>query len=88
MEKHRTAVSLLLVAVGASLLLYGLFARAAVISSSEPSEVAEAVVATPEPAVAQQQQQEVAKDDVKPVESGQTKKASEKVEKAPAACPT
>ena len=101
MEKHRTTLSLLLVVIGASLLFYGLFAKGTVVSSDEPpetvspSEVASTpevigtpeVAGTPEPAVTQEQQ-EVAKDEVKPAEPTTAKETKKETKKAPPACPT
>jgi hypothetical protein len=80
MEKQRTVVSLVLVAIGVGLLLYGLSSTAAVVSSGEQGQVA----ATSELAITQ----EVARGGVKRDESGGVKKTYEEGEKAPAACPT
>ena len=80
MEKHRTTVSVLLIAIGAGLLIYGLSSKATVVSSGEQGQVS----ATSELAVTQ----EVARGGVKRDESGQIKKTYEQGEKAPAACPT
>lgn len=83
MEKHRTAVSVLLIVVGAGLLLYGLSSRAGVASSSEPSQVR--VSPTSEvPAT-----QSVAADGkVAQETSSQAQKTEEAPKKAAAACPT
>jgi len=83
MEKHRTAVSILLIVVGAGLLLYGLSSRAGVASSSEQSQVQ--VPPTSEvPAM-----QPVAADGKVAQETpGQAKKTEETPKKAAAACPT
>lgn len=82
MEKHRTAVSVLLIVVGAGLLLYGLSSRAGVASSSEPSQVQ--VSPTSEvPAT-----QPVAADGKVAQETPSQAKKEEAPKKAAAACPT
>jgi hypothetical protein len=80
MEKSRTAISLLLAVVGAGLLVYGLLARTAVVSSGDQGLVA----ATSELSITQ----EVTRGGVKRDESGNIKKTYGEGEKAPAACPT
>jgi len=80
MHKRRTVVSLLLLAMGALFLTYGLFAKSNVASSDGQGQVAP----TSEMAVTQ----EVARGGVKRDESGEVKKTYEEGEKAPAACPT
>jgi len=80
MEKQRIAVSILLVVVGAGLLLHGLLARAAVVSSGEQGQVAP----TSELAITR----EVARGGLVRDEAGEVKKTYEQGEKAPAACPT
>ena len=80
MEKQRTAASILLLMIGASLLLYGLFGRTLVVSSGEQGQTVTSseLVAT----------QEVARGGLKRDEAGEIKKTYEPGEKAPAACPT
>jgi hypothetical protein len=82
MEKRRTTLSLLLTAVGAGLLFYGLFSQAAVVSLGEQEKGQ--IVPQSELAVVQ----EVARGGLKRDESGEIKKTYEEGEKAPAACPT
>lgn len=83
MEKRRAALSLLLVAVGTGLLLYGLLCwQSTVVSSGEPTQGQPAVQS--ELALVQ----EVARGRLKREESGQIKKTYEEGGKAPAACPT
>ena len=80
MQTRRMVLSILLVAIGALLLTYGLFAKSNVASSGEQGQVA----STSEMAMTQ----EVARGGVKRDESDQVKKTYEEGEKAPAACPT
>ncbi|MBN2131675.1 MAG: hypothetical protein JW741_19405 [Sedimentisphaerales bacterium] len=80
MEKRRTALSLLLVVVGLTVLGYGLFRQSATVASSEDGQVGAAP--TSELAVTK----EVARGGVKRDESGQIKKTYEG--KAPEACST
>ncbi|MEN6577913.1 MAG: hypothetical protein ABFD90_16335 [Phycisphaerales bacterium] len=80
MEKNRTAVSLLLLAIGAALLIYGLSSRATVVSSDEPNQVS---APSGLPAT-----QAVANDGVAQETPSQARKPEEEAKKAPAACPT
>jgi len=80
MEKNRTALSLLLVAVGAALLIYGLSSRATVVSSDEPNQIS---TVSEVPAT-----QVVAKDGATQETPDQVKKPDGEAKKAPAACPT
>jgi hypothetical protein len=73
-------LSIVLVAIGAFLLTYGLFAKSNVASSGEQGQVA--------PASEMAMTREVARGGVKRDESGQVKKTYEEGQKAPAACPT
>lgn len=82
MEKRRTTLSLLLAAVGAGLLFYGLFSQSAVVSFGEQEKGQ--IVPQSELAVVQ----EVARGGLKREESGEIKKTYEEGEKPPAACPT
>ncbi len=80
MEKQRTVLSLLLVAMGLGLLAYGLHPRASAVPAGDEGQVAP----MSELAVTQ----EVARGGVKRDEAGEIKKTYEEGEKAPAACPT
>jgi hypothetical protein len=81
MEKQRTTLSLLLLAVGVVLLIYGLFSPAAAVSpgGQDPN----GAVVYSEPAVTR----EVARGGLERDESGRIKKTYEG-EQAPDACPT
>lgn len=80
MQKRRMVMSVLLMAIGALLLTYGLFAKSNVVSSDGQGEVSP----TSEMAITQ----EVAQGGLKRDESGEVKKTYEEGQKAPAACPT
>ena len=80
MEKHRTAISLLLVAIGVSLLAYGLFARVALVASGQPGQI----TTVSELSITH----EVARGGVKRDKSGEVKKTYGEGKKAPAVCPT
>lgn len=82
MEKQRTAMSLVLIALGAALLLYGLSSRADIASSDEQAQVQ--IPPTTELAA----DREVAKGAVAQETPPQVKKPEEEAKKAPAACPT
>jgi len=81
MENRRTALSLLLVAAGAILLICGFFAQTAVVSSGEDGQK---VTALSEASITR----EVARGGVTRDEAGQIKKTYEDGQQAPAACPT
>ncbi len=86
MEKHRTGASVVLIAIGAALLLYGLSSRADVAApSDEQSQVQVQVPSAPEPPASQGT---VAKDAVKQGESNQVTPPAKETTKAAAACPT
>ena len=81
MENRRMALSLLLVAAGAILLICGLLARSSIVSSSEQGQK---VTALSEAAITQ----EVARGGLTRDEKGQIKKTYEEGQQAPKACPT
>ncbi|HNS22400.1 MAG TPA: hypothetical protein PKH24_17970 [Sedimentisphaerales bacterium] len=90
MEKHRTGASVILIAIGAALLLYGLSLRAEVAAPSDEQsqiqgQVLVEVPSTPEPPAAQGT---VAKDEVKQGEPSQVKPPAKEATKVPATCPT
>jgi hypothetical protein len=96
MEKRRATLSLVLTAVGAALLVYGLGFRASVATSSDPNTPASpgTGAVTPARAIAASGlseltvTQEVARGGLKRDESGRIKTTYEKGKPAPAACPT
>ncbi|MBP7052546.1 MAG: hypothetical protein KBE65_16155 [Phycisphaerae bacterium] len=86
MEKHRTGASVVLIAIGAALLLYGLSLRAEVAApSDEQSQVQVQVPSAPEPPASQGT---VAKDEVTQGEPNRVKPPAKEPTKTPAACPT
>ncbi len=94
MQRQRTVIFLLLMAIGGSMLAYGLHSQAAAVSSGEQSQATQ----VSEPAVAQGSAPVVtpvvSQDQTKPAESAEvTKTAAEPVKpaapaKPAAACPT
>jgi hypothetical protein len=81
MEQRRTILALVLVVVAAGLLVWGLFAKAAIVSSGAQGQK---VVTQSEAAITQ----EVARGGLTRDEKGQIKKTYEEGQQAPKACPT
>ena len=80
MEKQRTAISVLLIALGLGLLAYGLFGQSATVSSGQPGQIA----TMSELSITR----EVARGGVTRDASGEVKKTYGEGKKPPAACPT